>query len=123
MPPYRGYDKRWKNYDLSVIPDNVRAKFDARKSAMVEGQQEMQAEIVDVETKVREKLDENGIIANIRVMYLNYARALIRAKGHNSGLALRKVAAAEKAKFVQYGLDATLLDEITYIVIGAPVYV
>jgi len=123
MPPYRGYDKRWKNYDLSVIPDNVRAKFDARKSAMVEGQQEMQAEIVDVETKVREKLDENGIIANIRVMYLNYARALIRAKGHNSVLALRKVAAAEKAKFVQYGLDATLLDEITYIVIGAPVYV
>jgi len=122
MPPYRGYDKRWKNYDLSVIPDNVRAKFDARKSSMVEGQQEMQAELVDIETRVRQKLDENGIIANIRVMYLNFARALIRAKGHNSGLALRKIAAAEKAKFVQYGLDATLLDEIIYIVIGAAAY-
>jgi len=122
MPPYRGYDKRTRNYETSVIPDNVRAKFDARKTDMVKGQQEMQAELVDVETKVREKLDENGIIANMRVMYLNYARALIRAKGHNSGLALRKVAAAEKAKFVQYGLDATLLDEITYIVIGAAVY-
>jgi len=122
MPPYRGYDKRWKNYDLSVIPDNVRAKFDARKSTMVDGQQEMQAELVDIETRIRQKLDENGIIANMRVMYLNFGRALFRAKGHNSGLALRKVAAAEKAKFVQYGLDATLLDEIIYIVIGAAAY-
>jgi len=122
MPPYRGYDKRWKNYDLSVIPDNVRAKFDARKTTMVDGQQEMQRLLVDIETRIREKLDDNGIIANIRVMYLNFGRALIRAKGHNSGLALRKIAAAEKAKFVQYGLDATLLDEITQIVIGVPPY-
>lgn len=122
MPPYRNYDKRVENYDLAVIPDNVRAKFDARKSAMVKGQQERQSEIVDLETKVREKLDENGILANFRVPYLNFMRALYRAKGHNSGVALRKIATAEKAKFVQYGLDPSLLDEIIYIVIGAAAY-
>lgn len=122
MPPYRNYDKRVENYDLAVIPDNVRAKFEARKAAMVKGQQERQSEIVDLEIKVREKLDDYGIIANFRVPYLNFMRALYRAKGHNSGVALRKIAAAEKAKFVQYGLDPTILDEIIYIVIGAAAY-
>jgi len=122
MPGYRGYDKRTQNYDLSVIPDNVRAKFEARKTQMVNGQQEAQAEIVDIETKVRQKLDDYGVIANFRVPYLNFARALYRAKGHNSGVALQKVAAAEKAKFVQYGLDPTILDDITYIVTGMPAY-
>lgn len=122
MPPYRSYDKRVKNYELSVIPDNVRAKFEARKSAMVAGQEERQSEIVDIETKIREKLDANGVMANMRVPYLNFGRALYRAKGHNSGIALRKIATAEKAKFVQYGLDPSLLDEIIYLVIGAAAY-
>lgn len=122
MPGYRGYDKRTKNYELSVIPDNVRAKFEARKQAMVDGQQEAQSEIVAIETKVREKLDDYGVIGNFRVPYLNFARALFRAKGHNSGMALRKIATAEKAKFLQYGLDPTILDEIIYIVIGSAAY-
>jgi len=122
MPGYRGYDKRTTNYDLSVIPDNVRAKFDARKSQMVKGQQEAQSELVDIETKIREKLDDYGVLANFRVPYLNFGRALFRAKGHNSGIALRKIATAEKAKFVSYGLDPTILDEIVYIVTGMPVY-
>ena len=122
MPGYRGYDKRTQNYDLAVIPDNVRAKFDARKTAMVNGQQEAQAELVALEESVREILDNYGIIANFRVMYLNYARALFRAKGHNSGLALRKIAAAEKAKFLSYGLDPTVLDEITTVAIGSAAY-
>jgi len=122
LPGYRGFDKRTTNYDLSVIPDNVRAKFDARKEQMVKGQQEAQSDIVDIETKVREKLDDAGILANFRVPYLNFARALYRAKGHNSGIALRKVATAEKAKFVSYGLDPSILDEIIYIVVGAAAY-
>ena len=79
-------------------------------------------ELVDIETAVRALLDDNGIIANMRVMYLNFARALYRAKGHNSGLALRKIATAEKAKFVQYGLDPDILDAIIEIVIGTTAY-
>jgi len=122
MPGYRGFDKRTKNYETSVIPDNVRAKFEARKNDMVKGQQEAQSEIVSIETKVREKLDDYGVLANFRIPYLNFARALYRAKGHNSGIALRKIATAEKAKFVQYGLDPTILDEVIYIVIGAAAY-
>jgi len=122
MPGYRGYDKRVQNYDLAVIPDNVRAKFEARKTAMVNGQQEAQSEIIAIETAVREKLDEYGVLANFRVPYLNFARALYRAKGHNSGVALQKIATAEKAKFTAYGLDPAILDEIIYIVIGAPAY-
>jgi len=122
MPGYRGYDKRTRNYDLAVIPDNVRAKFEARKQEMLNGQQEAQSEIVAIETKVREKLDDYGIMANFRVPYLNFARALYSAKGHNSGVALQKIAAAEKAKFLAYGLDPTILDEIIYIVIGTAAY-
>jgi len=120
--PYRGYNKRVKNYDLSVIPDNVRAKFEARKEAMVDGQEEAQSLIVDVETKVREILDNHGIIGNFRIPYLNFARALIRAKGHQSGLALRMVASAEKAKFTTLGCDPAILDEIILKVIGATAY-
>jgi len=120
--PYRTYDKRTRNYDLSVIPDNVRAKFDARKPAMLDGQEEMQKVLTDVEIKVREVLDDNGVMSNFRVPYLNFARALVRAKGHQSGLALQKLAAAEKAKFVEMGLDATILDKIINIVIGGPAY-
>jgi len=71
---------------------------------------------------VKAVLDDNGILANQRIMYLNFARALFRAKGHQGGVALRKVVTAEKAKFVQYGLDPTILDEIAYIVVGVPAY-
>jgi len=120
--PYRTYDKRVRNYDLSVIPDNVRAKFDTRKPAMLDGQEEFQKTITDIEVKVKSKLDDEGVLANFRVMYLNFARALIRASGHNAGIALRKIASAEKAKFVEYGLSPAILDQICQIVIGAPPY-
>jgi len=120
--PYRTYEKRTRKYELGVIPDNVRAKFELLKPLMLDGQEEAQSDIVTFETKVREVLDDNGVLANTRVMYLNFARALYRAKGHNAGVALRKIATAEKAKFVQYGLDATILDSIIYIVIGAAAY-
>ena len=120
--PYRGYDKRVKNYDLAVIPDNVRAKFEARKEEMVAGQQEEQAILVEVETAVREILDNHGIVGNFRIPYLNFARALIRAKGHQSGLALRMIASAEKQKFATLGCDPAILDEITVKVIGATAY-
>lgn len=120
--PYRGYDKRVKNYDLAVVPDVVRIKFENRKSAMVSGQQEAQAVIVDIETKVRELLDDYGVLGVFRVPYLNFARTLIRAKGHNSGIALQKIATAEKAKFVTIGLDPEILDKIIQIVIGGAAY-
>jgi len=120
--PYRSYEIRVRKYELGVIPDNVRAKFEALKPLMLDGQERAQAEIVDIETAVRALLDDNGIMANVRVMYLNFARALYRAKGHNSGLALRKIATAEKAKFVQYGLDPDILDAIIQIVIGTTAY-
>jgi len=120
--PYRTYEIRTRKYELGVIPDNVRAKFDALKPLMLDQQEARQAEIVDFETKVREILDDAGIVGNFRVPYLNFARALYRAKGHNSGIALRKIATAEKAKFVELGLDPTILDQIVNVVIGAAAY-
>jgi len=120
--PYRTYEIRTRKYDLGLIPDNVRAKFDALKPLMLDQQEARQAEIVDFETKVRQILDDYGIIGNFRIPYLNFARALYAHKGHNSGVALRKLAAAEKAKFVQMGLDPAILDEIIYAVIGAAAY-
>lgn len=115
--PYRTYEKRTRAYDLSVIPDNVRAKFEARKPQMLDGQEEMQRTIVEVETCVREVCDEHGVLGVFRVPYLNFARALIRAKGHNSGLALVNLKNAEKAKFVALGLDADILDEVARCVV------
>ena len=120
--PYRNAELRTRKYDLAVLPDNVRAKFDSLKSFMVEQQEARQADLVEIESSVRAILDENGILGNFRVPYLNFARALIRAKGHNNGIALRKIATAEKAKFVQYGLDSTILDTIIQKVIGAAAY-
>jgi len=120
--PYRTYEVRVRKYDLAVIPDNVAAKFTQLKPLMLDGQEARQAELVDIETRVRGILDDSGIQGNARVPYLNFARALYRAKGHNSGVALQKAATAEKAKFVQYGLDPTILDKIIGIVIGTPAY-
>jgi len=120
--PYRTYEKRTKSYDKAVIPDVARMKFEARKPDMLSWQEEQQLAITDFETKVRTELDKEGIMVNMRIPYLNFARALYRAKGHNSDIALRKVATAEKAKFVQYGLDPDLLDTISTIVIGALPY-
>jgi len=77
--PYRNYDKRVRNYDLAVIPDVVRSKFEARKPAMLDGQEEYQKTLTDVEIAVRGILDDEGIVANMRVMYLNFARTLVRA--------------------------------------------
>ncbi len=120
--PYRSHDKRVRNYELAVIPDVVRSKFDARKPAMLDYQKEMQSALTDMEIKVRSILDDHGIFGNFRIPYLNFARALFRAKGHQSGLALRKYATAEKAKWVEAGLDPTILDEIIQAVIGAVAY-
>jgi len=115
--PYRTYDKRVRNFDLSVIPDNVRAKFEARKASMLDGQEEAQSIIVAVETCVREVCDERGVLGVFRVPYLNFARSLIRAKGHNSGLALVNLKNAEKAKFVALGMDPDILDEVARCVV------
>jgi len=120
--PRRTADKRVKAYELGVIPDVVRTKFEAKKDFMVDQQQAQQTALVDIENRVAEVLDANGIIGNFRIPYLNYARALFRAKGHNSGLALVKIADAEKSKFVALGCDPTILDKIKSIVIGEMAY-
>jgi len=120
--PYRVYDKRIKSFDKAVLPDAVRMKFDSRKPDMLAWQEEAQLSIVDIETKVRTELDKAGILVGFRIPYLNFARALFRAKGHQADIALRKYATAEKAKAVQYGLDPDLLDTICTIVIGALPY-
>jgi len=120
--PYRTYDKRVSNYEKAIDPTVVSTKFTNRKDLMVAGQQEMQAELVDMEQKVRGVLDDEGILGNFRIPYLNFARALFRAKGHNSGVALQKIATAEKSKFTSLGLDPAVLDKIIYLVIGVPAY-
>lgn len=120
--PYRTAETRTRKYDLGLIPDNVLAKFTALKPLMLDGQELMQSQIVAIETAVRAELDDQGVLANWRIPYLNFARALFRAKGHNAGLALRKIATAEKAKFVSYGLETSILETICYIVIGAAQY-
>lgn len=120
--PYRDFTDRVENYDLAVIPDVVKTKFEVRKSKMVQLQQRGQAQLTDVEKMVRDILDENGIFGVARVPYLNLARALFRAKGRQSGLALRKIANAWKQKALAEGLDPTVVDAIVEKVIGAPAY-
>jgi len=122
MSPYRTYEKRVKSFDKAVIPDVARMKFESRKPDMLAWQEEQQLSITDFEVKIREELDKQGILVGFRVPYLNFGRALFRAKGHQSGVALRKYATAEKAKCVQYGLDPDILDTICTIVIGALPY-
>jgi len=120
--PYRDFTDRVENYDLAVIPDVVKTKFENRKQKMVQLQQRGQATLTDVEKKVRDILDENGIFGNFRIPYLNLARALFRAKGHQSGLALQKTAGAWKAKAIAEGLDPDIVDKIIHTVIGASAY-
>ena len=120
--PYRDDQTRTRKYDLSVIADNVRAKFAALKPLMLDLQEARQAEIVEFETRIRNILDDNGIVGVNRVPYLNFGRVLYGHMGHQRGVALQKAATAEKAKYVSLGLDATKLDEIVYAVIGAAVY-
>jgi len=120
--PYRDETIRTRKYNLAVLPDVVSAKFTSLKPLMVEQQQARQSEIVTIETCVRSKLDDAGIVGNFRVMYLNFARAIYRASGHNFGTALEKIVTAEKAKFTSYGLDPTLLDDVASCVVGAKAY-
>jgi len=118
MPKYRTSDWRLRKYELGVIPDNVRAKFDALKPMMVDYQEVAQSEIVSFETKIRAILDEEAVAGPLRVMYLNFGRALYRASLHQAGSALNTYALAEKAKCVQLGLVAAILDRIAQAVIG-----
>jgi len=120
--PYKDASRRVEKYSKVVIPANVSAKFTAYLSDMVTLQQEQQSLIVAMETAVRTILDNNGIIGNFRIAYLNFARALFRAKGSQSDVALFKYADAEKAKWVALGLDADILDKIIASVIGTPTY-
>jgi len=118
MPKIRTADIRTRKYELGVIPDNVRAKFDALKPFMLDYQEVTQAEIVSFEGKIRSILDEEGVVGPLRVMYLNFGRALYRASNHQSGSALNTYALAEKAKCVELGLVPGILDRIAQAVIG-----
>jgi len=120
--PYRDFTDRVENYDLGVIPDVVKTKFETRKNKMVQLQQRGQAQLTDMEKKVRSILDENGIFGVFRVPYLNLGRALFRASGRQSGLALRKTANAWKQKAIAEGLDPDIVDAIIEAVIGAEAY-
>jgi len=120
--PRRTADKRVKAYDLSLIPDVVKTKIENKKEFMVEQQQAEQTALVDMENRIQAILDEEGIVGNFRIPYLNFGRRLFEAKGHNSGLALVKIANAEKAKYVALGCDPTILDKIMSIVIGVTAY-
>jgi len=120
--PYRDEIIRARKYELGVIPANVEAKFTALKPLMQDLQEARQAEIVIIETCCREKLDDAGVLGTFRIAYLNFVRAIYRASGGQSGDALAKVVTAEKAKFVSYGLDATLLDSVATCVQGAVPY-
>jgi len=120
--PYREFTERVENYDLAVNPEIVKMKFEARKTKMVQQMQKAQAMIVEMEKAVRNILDDEGILGVLRVPYLNFARALFRAKGHQSGLALKKIATAWKAKAVAEGLDPVILDKIIKAVIGEEAY-
>jgi len=120
--PYRTAAQRVRKYELAVIPDNVRAKFAALLPLMIDGQEVAQAKIEEMEVKVRDLLNSEGIIGVARVPYLNLARSVFRASGSQSGLALRKYATAEKAKAVSLGLDPSICDKIINIVIGTTAY-
>lgn len=120
--PYRDEEIRARKYDLAIIPDNIAAKFTALKPLMQDLQEARQAEIVIIEVCCRNKLDDAGIQGSFRVPYLNFVRALYGKSGSQSGLALSKVVTAEKAKFVSYGLDATLLDQVASCVVGIQPY-
>jgi len=120
--PRRSADKRVQAYELGLIPDVVQTKLNAKKSFMVDQEQAMQTALVDMESRIAEILDNAGVIGNFRIPYLNFGRTLFRAKGHNSGVALSKIAAAEKAKWVALGCDASLLDKIATVVIGETTY-
>lgn len=120
--PYRDEQIRVRKYDLAIIPDNIAAKFTALKPLMQDLQEARQAEIVIVEVCCREKLDDAGIAGSFRVPYLNFVRALYSKSGSQSGIALQKQVTAEKAKFVSYGLDATLLDSVATCVVGVTPY-
>jgi len=120
--PYRDDQIRTRAYQLGVLPDNIRATFVSKLPLMQDLQESAQAQIVALEVRIREKLDDVGINVGFRVMYLNFGRALFRAKGSQSGVALQKVATAEKAKAVSYGLDPEVLDEIIGFAIGEEAY-
>jgi len=120
--PYRDDQTRTRAYSLGVLPDNVRAAFASKLPLMQDLQESTQAQIVAIEVRIREKLDDMGVLGSFRISYLNFGRALFRAKGSQSGIALQKVATAEKAKFVSYGLDPEILDEIIGFVIGEEAY-
>ena len=120
--PYRDFSERVTNYDLSVNPEIVKMKFEAKKAQMVQQMQKAHAQLTEMEKTVRSILDDEGISGVMRVPYLNFARALFRAKGHQGGLALRKTATAWKAKAVAEGLDPAILDKIIKAVIGEEAY-
>jgi len=120
--PRRSADKRIQAYELGLIPDVVQTKLNAKKNFMVEQEQAMQTALVTMEDRIAEILDNEGIIGNFRIPYLNFGRTLFRAKGHNSGVALQKIASAEKAKWVALGCDPAILDKIATVVIGETPY-
>jgi len=120
--PYRDDEIRTRAFALGVLPDNIRAAFVSKLPLMQDLQESEQARIVALEIRIREKLDDVGIFGSFRISYLNFGRALFRAKGSQSGVALQKVATAEKAKFTSYGLDPEVLDEIISFAIGEEAY-
>jgi len=121
--PYAGYRRRYDKWSSKFDPDTIRSRF-MQVSAIAKSQAEEQfARLVDFETAIKNKLNDQGVPVIQMPFYLNVGREAYRAGTKHSGKTLQAELDAIKAKWVARGLNPDLIDITFECVLGTlPTY-
>lgn len=103
---------RIKKYAAKVDPDAVRIRFDKYKDDMVTQQQTRLSELSELQTKVRNILNEEGISPAFTMPYMACANELYRLKSSFSGKVFENEAKITLDKWYTRGCNSTVLVEI-----------
>jgi len=119
MPLYRTGIDMFKKYQAKYNPTVVSTRFTDVESVAFDRAQAGQNAVATVRELIRPILDEYGITGGQRGTYLAFGLKLWKHVVRSKGEAAKKFADGLKSYFVTaFGLDPSILDEITQVVSG-----
>ena len=117
------YLDQFNKYKLKYSGANVTTALTAIKdSVMIPRFQVATQLIVQDREKVRQILEENGVLPGLQGIYYAFGFALSSAKFSHTGATLQTVASALKARFAGMGADPAILDSIAAALTGYTPY-
>ncbi len=104
--------KRIEKWQVKTEPERVCELLRALWSGMVKNTELMQELLVEIEVRVRQVLNEAGVVTILYPFYLNFGREVFARRLRFAGQSLRIEVDVLLEKWVRRGLDRQVLTRI-----------